>query len=195
MIDYLKNQEIQLMFEISGKEIAKKAVTLGSSRVDENSIVEENNLITYVKSEEGELIEETRNKLNDDVVIARNPEPIGEKNGKTIYNEWLVPKETWLKNYGENPTEEFKPYKKKGNIQALEIDQEVLDILGSVDGKTAKIAVDWSDDGMTVYKGGVITDQGYGIAPDELKSTYEEVNNKEVKVDSPKNNSSKLKFN
>lgn len=60
-----------------------------------------------------------------------------------------------------------------GSIKALEIDDSVLSILGSKDGKTAKIAVDWSEEGMTVYKGGVLTDQGYGIAPDELAATYQ----------------------
>jgi hypothetical protein len=189
MIDYLKNEEISKMLEENSTEIFKKAITLGSNYADAKSSVEDNKLITHVKNDEGKIVEETRNDLSADVVVARNPEPLGELNGATVYNEWLVPKETWLKNYGVDATNQFEEYQKLGTIKALEIDDKVLKILGSTDGSTAKIAVSWSDEGMDVYKGGVLTDQGYGIAPLELKATYAPVVNapeSKKTIDSPK---------
>lgn len=92
-----------------------------------------------------------------------------------VYNEWLVPKSTWIKNYGTMATNEFKSYQKKSSIIAILIDDELLKILKSTDGKTAKIKVDWNKEGMTVYKGGYLTDKGYGIAPEEFLSTYKEL--------------------
>jgi hypothetical protein len=175
MINILENEKILGLLKETTKIMRKKAVTLGSLTPDENTSIENGVLITYVKSSNGGIVEETRNTLKEGFVIARNPEVIGEKDGKKIYNEWLVPKDTWLKNYEKEPTNEFKPYKKQVLVKMVVIDQEILEILGSNDGETAKIAVDWTTEGMTVYKGGVLTDSGCGIAPQELNETYEDV--------------------
>ena len=176
MIDCLNNNQIKEIFKNKAFSVAKKLATLGSNKTDENSVVIDNKLVTYVKNSNGEIIEETRNELSDDVVIARNVDSIGIIDGIDIYNEWLVPKDTWMKNYGIEVTDTFKPYKKTLTIKVIEIDNEILNILNSKDGCTAQIAVDWTDDGMTVYKGGVITENGFGIAPEEFKTTYEESN-------------------
>ena len=57
----------------------------------------------------------------------------------------------------------------------LKIDTEMLKLMGSKDGKTATIKVSWSDNGMTVYKDGYLANYEYGIAPEEMKETYERV--------------------
>lgn len=173
IVKYQDNKKIMDLLENNAMEIQKKAVTLGRTP-SVNEIGTE--LVTYVSDGNGGFKEETKNEITDDVVIARNPEAIAPN----VYNEWLVPKETWKKNYGTDAVEDMKEYQKLGTIKAIEITPEILKELGSVNGLTAKIDVSWSDDGMEVFKGGVLTDQGYGIAPAELKSTYQVVNNSKI---------------
>lgn len=115
---------------------------------------------------------ETKNKITDDVVIAKNPKPLGIVNGEIIFNEWLIPKDIWNKNYGFKVDNVQKEYKKIKTINAIKITDDVLLKLGSKNGLTARIKVNFSENGMVVYKGGLLTDQGYGIAPQELKDTY-----------------------
>jgi hypothetical protein len=169
MINYLKNENIIEIFNKEKKYFRKKSVTLGSLLIDDYSKVEDNKLITYVKDLEGNIKEETRNELKEGLVIARNPMPLKEG----VFNEWLVPLKTWIESYGESPTKEFKKYKKKEIITGIIITPEILNILNSTDDLTAKIEVSWSDEGMFVYKDGILTNKGYGIAPEELKLTYE----------------------
>ena len=108
--------------------------------------------------------------MTDSVVIASMSEPIvGE-----VYNQWLVPKDTWQKTYGNLPTStEFKPFKRIKTIKAIKIDDELLKLLGSEDGKTAIIKVSWDEQGMKVYKDGYLADYEYGIAPQEMQENYE----------------------
>lgn len=178
-MNYLENEKIKALFERDSFE-AKKSFTLGSTKPGAESIVENGELVSYVKVN-GQIVEEdVRNKLGDDKVVARNPEPLGELNGKVVYNEWLVEKDVWMKNYGVEPTDTFEPYERIESIKALVITDEILEILGSTDGETAKISVSWNPSGMTVFKGGVLTDGGYGIAPDEFNSTYKKVEQKKT---------------
>ena len=144
----------------------KKEVTLG--RVPSADEIGQT-LVTYVKSENG-IKQESDLVLTSDHVIARNPHCLGEIDGVEVYNEWAMEKETWMKNYEVEPTTEFAEYKK-----AAPITDETLQLLDSEDGETAIIEVSWNETGMVVYKGGVLTDQGYGIAPNELRETYEVV--------------------
>lgn len=171
IVKYQNNKKIMNLFKNNAVEIYKKSVTLGRLPSD-NEI--DKILITYISDNNGSFKEETRNKITENVVIARNPKPIISN----IYNEWLVPKDIWKKNYGVDAVKEFKEYQKLGTIKAIEITSDILNELGSIDGLTAKIEVSWNANGMKVFKGGFLTDQGYAISPKELESTYSILNNK-----------------
>lgn len=159
-----------LMVEFdSAKEYRKKALTHG--RLPHRREMGRA-FPTYVADENGKPKLETENKVSDIVVIARNPEPVSG----AVFNEWLVPKDKWETTYGELPQfTEFAPFKRIKTIKAIPITDEVLALLGSEDGETAVIAVEWNEQGMTVYKDGYLADGGYGIAPEEMAKTYEEV--------------------
>lgn len=88
MIEYLKNTQIKDLIE-KAREYIKSAVT-GLKKIT---------FETYVKSGEGVRLESTT--FLPGVVIGRNPGVIGIKDGQEIYNEWPIPIETAIKNYGE----------------------------------------------------------------------------------------------
>ncbi|MGR5145271.1 hypothetical protein ACQKP8_01830 [Photobacterium alginatilyticum] len=160
--------EVMAEFD-SAKEFRKKALTYG--RLPHHSEIGRA-FPTYVADEAGKPVLETENELSDAVVIARNPDPVSG----AVFNEWLVPKDKWETTYGKLPEfTEFEPFKRIKTIRAIPITDEVLTMLGSENGDTAVIAVEWNDKGMTVYKGGYLADGGYGIAPEEMAKTYEEV--------------------
>ncbi|MCW8331575.1 hypothetical protein MD588_22515 [Photobacterium sp. SDRW27] len=160
--------EVMTEFD-TAKEFRKKALTYG--RLPHRSEIDRV-FPTYVADDNGKPKLETENVVSADVVIARNPEPVSG----AVFNEWLVPKEKWEDTYGELPQfVEFAPFKRVKTIKAIPITDEVLTLLGSEDGETAVIAVEWNDQGMTVYKDGYLADGGYGIAPEEMAKTYEEV--------------------
>ena len=160
--------EVMVKFD-SAKEFRKKALTYG--RLPHRSELGRT-FPTYVADENGKPKLETENEVSDTVVIARNPEPVSG----AVFNEWLVPKDKWEATYGEIPEySQFAPFKRLKTIKAIPITDNVLTLLGSEDGKTAVIAVEWNELGMKVYKGGYLADGGYGIAPDEMAKTYEEV--------------------
>ena len=48
MKEYLKDDMIQIMFELNAIEIEKKAITFGSNKPDKNSSVENGDLITFM---------------------------------------------------------------------------------------------------------------------------------------------------
>lgn len=151
------------------EEYRKKAVTLGRLP---HKVEMGKQLPTYVAGEDGKPVLETQNTVTDEIVIARNPAPVVG----AVYNEWLVPKETWQSIYGELPMfDTFMSFKRVKSIKAIPITEDILSLLGSLDGKTAVIEVDWNDAGMKVYKDGYLTDGGYGIAPEEMHSTYEKI--------------------
>lgn len=124
---------------------------------------------TYVSDGKGGATAETSNKITDQVVVARMAQPITGN----IYNEWLVPKDVWSQTYGALPTTHtFKGYYRSKPVSAIEITDRVLKLLGSKDGKTALISIPWDDRGMKVYKGGLLAENEYGIAPEERKQNY-----------------------
>ena len=165
-VEFQNIPEIMNKFE-SADLYVKKSATLG--RLPEASELG-SDFPTYVSDGKGGYSLETRNVMTDSVVIASMSEPIvGE-----VYNQWLVPKDTWQKTYGNLPTStEFKPFKRIKTIKAIKIDDELLKLLGSEDGKTAIIKVSWDEQGMKVYKDGYLADYEYGIAPQEMQENYE----------------------
>lgn len=169
-VKYQENATLMAKLENESVKIQKKAITLGRLPT-ESEIGSE--FPTYIKGEDGEVTIETTNTVTNDVVVARNPESIGLKDGVEVFNEWLVPKATWMKNYGVEAQAEMMKYQRLGSMKAIEVTDEVLTELGSTDGQTATIAVSWDNNGMRVHKGGYLTDQGYGLAPDEFKKTYQ----------------------
>lgn len=165
-VEFQKIPEIMAKFD-QAQEFAKKAKTLGRLPT-ENEVGSD--FPTYVADGKGGYIVETRNLVTGDVVIASKEEPIVEG----IFNQWLVPKTKWVETYGELPVStDFESFKRIKTIKAIKIDEEMLKLMGSEDGLTATIKVGWSDDGMKVYKDGYLANYEYGIAPEEMKATYE----------------------
>ena len=166
----------EIMQKLDTAELyVKKSVTLG--RLPAESEIGAD-FPTYVSDGKGGYSLETNNVMTDGVVIASMPKPIVDD----VYNQWLVPKETWVSSYGELPTSttEFKPFKRIKTIKAIKIDAEMLKLMGSEDGKTAIIKVSWDDKGMKVYKDGFLADYEYGIAPHEMAENYELVKSDEL---------------
>lgn len=163
MIEYLKNEEIKKRLEDAPQYI-KSAVT-GLRKIS---------FETYVKDGNSVRLESTA--FLPGVVIGRNPGVIGVKDGKEMYNEWPIPIETAIKNYGkeaiDNLTEEISYHKKIATIQAIEITEEVMKLLG-VEGDTLKIKVDWSPDPMIAKIGDYITNGGYSVSKHDMEKTYE----------------------
>ncbi|KLV05557.1 hypothetical protein ABT56_11365 [Photobacterium aquae] len=160
--------EVMVQFE-QAPQFRKKAVTYGRlpHKVELGTVMP-----TYVAGSDGKPKLETENTITETVVIARNPLPVSG----AVFNEWLVPQDKWVETYGELPSfNTFMPFKRLKMIKAIPITEDVLTLLGSTDGETAVIAVDWNKEGMTVYKDGYLADGGYGIAPDEMQKTYERV--------------------
>nr|VVV05600.1 hypothetical protein AW0309160_03083 [Aliivibrio wodanis] len=125
---------------------------------------------TYVSDGKGGYHLETSNTMIKEVVVARMPAAVVDD----VYNEWLVPQDVWKGTYGILPTStEFASFKRIKTIKAVKIDDEMLTLMGSEDGKTAIIKVSWDDKGMTVYKDGYLANYEYGIAPEEMKANYE----------------------
>ncbi|MGF1699483.1 hypothetical protein L4D09_04080 [Photobacterium makurazakiensis] len=162
--------QVMVKFD-NAPEYQKKALTYGRLPHDvEIGRV----LVTYIADEEGKPEIETKNIVTEQIVIARNPEPVSG----AVYNEWLVPQEQWALTYGEVPMfDRFMPFQRVKSIKAILITDEILALLGSEDGNTAVIDVEWTEQGMTVYKDGYLVDAGYGIAPDEMKKTYKLIEN------------------
>lgn len=131
-------------------------------------------LDTYVLNSNGDVVIEKSNLITNNVVIASNVEPVTvSESGEKIVNSWLVQKNAWIKNYGKLPdSEENKPYQKIATMKAITITPEVLYQLGSKDGKSAKIHIDYDNGEMEVFLGGKLSDQGYGITKEEFSKTY-----------------------
>lgn len=165
MIEYLQNEQVKAMIDNS-MEYQKSALT-GLRKVK---------FTTYVKDGNGIRIESE--PFLPGVVIARNPGVIGELNGQPVYNEWPISIEVANKNYGQEVidtlTEEFTEHKKKATIKAIELTQEVMDLLG-VKGDTLPIKVSWSPDPMLAKIGDFITNGGYSVSAHDMKTTYEPV--------------------
>jgi adenosine deaminase len=134
-------------------------------------------LDTYVLDSMGVVVVEKSNLITNNVVIASNVEPVKIKDsGEIVVNSWLVQKEAWIKNYGKLPdSEENKPYQKIATMKAITITPELLSKLGSTDGKSAKIHIDYDNGEMEVFLGGKLSDQGYGITKEEFAKTYSQI--------------------
>ncbi|WP_434362629.1 hypothetical protein NF212_19945 [Parasalinivibrio latis] len=167
-VEIQKIPDIMRRFD-DAETFRKKAVTFG--RLPYNEEID-TDFPTYVSNGKGGYKLETTNVVTEDVVIARNPKPVVGH----IYNQWLVPFSKWKEIYGKLPSSsDFKPYQRLKTIKAIKIDDQILTLLGSKDGKTARIKVSWNPDGMIVYKGGYLANGEYGIAPEEMLASYEKV--------------------
>lgn len=165
-VEFQKIPEIMTKFE-SAQLFVKSSPTLG--RLPKASEIGKE-FPTYVSDGKGGYHLETSNTMIKEVVVARMPAAVVDD----VYNEWLVPQDVWKGTYGILPTStEFASFKRIKTIKAVKIDDEMLALMGSEDGKTAIIKVSWDDKGMTVYKDGYLADYEYGIAPEEMKANYE----------------------
>ena len=157
--------EIQALLKENSFRVIKKAKTL--ARLPKESEIGKN-FDTFVEKK-GIIVKESDATITKNSVIARNPVPLS--NGS--FNEWPMDIETFQKNYGCKPTFEFKPYKKTITNNVIVIDDEILNILGSKDGKTAQLAISWDTNGMLVHKGDFLFDAGYAVDKREFNNTYE----------------------
>lgn len=171
MINCSQNKDIQKIIRDKGFFVKKTGITMGSSKPDNSCVIIDNKLLTYIKKN-NQIEEETRQEIKQGMVFLRNPQIIGKLNNKNIYNEWLLSREDWILNYGNKITDHFLSYEKIREIKVIYIDDEVLKILQSSDNISANIYVPWDKNGMKVYKGGVLTEEGFGIANAEFKETY-----------------------
>lgn len=171
MIEYLQNEEVKSMIN-EGETYQKSAKTgLRNPQVSELG----NTFNTYVLKD-GALRVESTNTVTEDTVMARNPGIIGQMEGKDVYNEWLIPKATAIKNYSQeivsNLGDDFIYHKKQATIKAIELTPEVMKKLG-VEGDVLNIKVSWSPEPMVAHVGDFLTDSGYSISSHDMKTTYE----------------------
>jgi hypothetical protein len=121
---------------------------------------------------------EATNKITENKVVARNPGFSRKYDEKPVFNEWLMNRATAIKNYGEDIvgglSEEFSSHKKKGLIQAVQLNNELMEKLG-VKGDTLEINVSWSDQPMRAKVGDWITNAGYSVSAEEFGNTYSAV--------------------
>lgn len=173
MIEYLQNEEVKALID-KAPSYQKSALT-GLRNPEPSELGQ--GFTTYVLKN-GELRVEATNTVSEDVVVARNPGVIGQLDGKDVYNEWLVPKATAVKNYGEGVvsglTNEFTEHKKQATIKAVELTPEIMDKLG-IEGNVLNIKVSWSPDPMVAHVGDYITNGGYSVSSTDMKNTYEAV--------------------
>lgn len=171
MIEYLQNEEVKSMIN-EGETYQKSAKTgLRNPQVSELG----NTFNTYVLKD-GALRVESTNTVTEDTVMARNPGIIGQMEGKDVYNEWLIPKATAIKNYSQeivsNLGDDFSYHKKQATIKAIELTPEVMKKLG-VEGDVLNIKVSWSPEPMVAHVGDFLTDSGYSISSHDMNTTYE----------------------
>jgi hypothetical protein len=113
-------------------------------------------------------------------VIAKNLICIGkDSEGNNIFNEWLIPKATAIKNYGEDVvkslnTTTFSNHKKKATLKGIILTEEVMKKLGQ-EGDTLSIKVSWSEEPMFAKVGDLITDGGYSVSQHDMND-YEKLN-------------------
>lgn len=157
-----------------GMEISEDERVIPDENGVEKVVKKDCVLDTYVLNSMGDVVIEKSNLITNNVVIASNVEPVQvTESGEKIINSWLVQKNAWIKNYGKLPdSEENKPYQKIATMKAITITPEVLSLLGSKDGKSAKIHIDYDNGEMEVFLGGKLSDQGYGITKEEFSKTY-----------------------
>jgi len=161
--------EIQALLTSNGFTVRKKSETL--ARLIQSSEIG-NTHETFVEKD-GVVVKESEMPITEGFVMARNPTPLSDGS----YNEWPISNEVFMKNYGTMPTSsDFAPFKKIITNNIIVVDDQVLKILGSTDGKTAKLGVSWDmDNGMVAHAGDYLFDAGYIVDQREYANTYEEV--------------------
>lgn len=173
MIEYLQNEEVKAMIEQGGTYQKSAKTGLRNPQISELG----NTFNTYVLKD-GALRVESTNTVTEDTVVARNPGVIGQMDGKDVYNEWLVPKATAIKNYGEhvvsNLKDDFTYHRKQATIKAIPLTEDVMKKLG-VEGDILNIKVSWSPEPMVAHVGDFLTDGGYSVSAHDMKNTYEKV--------------------
>ena len=126
---------------------------------------------TYVEKD-GTIVKKSSATIKETSVIARNPVPLSDG----TFNEWPMDIATFIENYGQvDLSTDFQPFKKQITNKVVEIDEEILKILDSKDGKSAMLAVSWDSNGMLVHKGDFLFDAGYAVDKREFNNTYEKV--------------------
>jgi hypothetical protein len=169
MIKYLENEIISNIFKNKSFNVKKIATTVARlPKEDEIGTL----FVTWTKDSNGEIKVECRNIVEDFHVIACNPEPIGFLNDQVLHRKWLVDMDTWMENYGFEPTEKEDEYFHKDIVNCIIIDKDVLNALGSSNGESANIDCHWNERGMKVFLNGCLTNLGYGVAPEEFKKSY-----------------------
>lgn len=133
-------------------------------------------LITYISDGNGGVIQETSKAITDikqGLIIARNPNPLPNKQGETIYNAWPIYQETWQKNYIGAPTAKWQKFSRKSAMhkKGIIITAEILKLLGNSDGNKACFEAPWGGP-MWAVKDGLLTDEGYTIAPEVIAEYY-----------------------
>lgn len=159
-IKYLENSQVASLIQ-QGKTYQKSALT-GLKKLK---------FQTFVK--DGDSVRMESECFLPGCVIARNPGVIGtDKQGNDIYNEWPISIETAVKNYGQEVvdslTDDFTYHKKKATLQAIELTQEILNILG-VQGDTLEISVSWSDQPMLAKIGDYLSSGGYSVSAHDMQ--------------------------
>ena len=129
---------------------------------------------TFVKHGD-KIRRESVSVINRNIVIARNAEILGkDEEGADIYNEWLIPTETAIKNYGAEIVyglngNNFSYHHKKSHVTAIKITPEILKELGSL-GDSLNIKVTWSVEPMVAKLGDFLTREGYSISAHDMQS-------------------------
>ena len=162
--DHPKIQEILLSQKAF--EVIKKAETLVRlpKKQEIGKVID-----TYVKKNDI-IVKESSATIMGTSVIARNPIAISDG----MFNEWTMNISTFVENYGQvDLSTEFQAFKKQITNKVVEIDQEILAILGSRDLKSAQLAISWDEGGMLVHKGDFLFDAGYAVDKREFYNTYE----------------------
>lgn len=128
-------------------------------------------LKTYVLHE-GNLRIESENTITNQTIIACNPQCIGHILNKEIYNEWLIPQETVISNYGEilnQLSETYQPFRKQAFIKAIQLTPTLLQYLTNTPHATQLlIQVDWSPTPMIAKLNDYLTDKGYSISAHDM---------------------------
>lgn len=166
-VEFLKNEKVAAMIEAGGVYQKSAKTALRRPAPDEVGTT----LRTMVKDGDG-VREEIADTVGADKVIARNPGAIGaDAGGSPIFNEWLIPMDVAVKNYGKAVVDglgtEFTEHRKAATIKAVELTGEVMEALG-VEGDTLKIKVDWSPEPMTAKVGDYLASGGYSISAHDM---------------------------
>lgn len=172
-IEYLQNSHIANL--INHAPSYQKSDKTALRRPHQNELGQD--FPTYVK-EGTSFRQESSNVVSNEVIIAHNATLLGQNDkGENVYNEWLVPNATVIKNYGQEVfdalTEEFTEHKKKATVKAVLLTQEIFD-LASITGDTFPIKVSWSQEPMLAKLGDYLTSAGYSISAHDIQG-YEVV--------------------